>query len=552
MIKPRCVLVEIAGGDAQRRTPRRVHLSPRTTVGREEDNDICLLDTMLSRHHAEFQLRHGVVHIVDLASTNGTYVNGTRVVGECSLKDGDVVNMGSSSLVFHETDLGPGIEEDEQGAVIHAEIMHEPTARTMTKAVDVSQLIQVDHSLGVICEVTNALVAPHALPELFDKVLEAILDSVPTQRAAVMIIDGPPPTPKVRAIRQRTAADIGPIRYDIVERALRERKALLVSDVVPSPEPLGNRGIVPIRSVICAPIWSALNKKGSGRVLGLIYSDSQSGHPPFTERDLHILITLANITATKIENARLMEESLHRQRIEDDVRKAAEIQAVLLPQTSPTIEGYRLFGATEPCRMVGGDYYDYEHDGRNVHLALADVSGKGTGAAMLMVALRATVRAHWHCDALTEATARINQTFHQNVPPDKYATCFLARLDPATGRLLYVNAGHNRPLLIRPNGQWCRLEVGGTVLGAFADTTYHQGTAVLEPGSCLLVFSDGVSDAWPNQEDADRHLVDMVLARRRGEPAELRSNIFSAVDGTNDDRTLLILERLPGNAPGLC
>jgi sigma-B regulation protein RsbU (phosphoserine phosphatase) len=299
---------------------------------------------------------------------------------------------------------------------------------------------------------------------------------------------------------------------------------------------------------MCAPIWSTSNRKGDGRVLGLIYLDSRDEHPALTERDLHILITLANITATKIENVRLMEESLLKQRIEEDVRRAAEIQADLLPHASPTIEGYRLCGATEPCRMVGGDYYDFELDGQSLHMALADVSGKGTGAAMLTVALRATVRAHWRSGPLTEATARINQTFHQNVPPDRYATFFVARLDPVSGRLVYVNAGHNMPLLIRPNGEWCRLEVGGTVLGAFADTTYHQGTALLEPGACLLVFSDGISDAWPDHDEADRQLVDLVLARRCGEVAALRSKIFSAVDGTNDDRTLIILERLANGA----
>jgi sigma-B regulation protein RsbU (phosphoserine phosphatase) len=201
---------------------------------------------------------------------------------------------------------------------------------------------------------------------------------------------------------------------------------------------------------------------------------------------------------------------------------------------------------TEPCRLVGGDYFDFDHDGRTLHIALADVSGKGIGAAMLMVALRATVRAHWRDGALTEVTARINRTFHQTVPPDKYATFFIARLDRTTGRLDYVNAGHNRPLLVGPGGQWRRLEVGGTVVGAFPETSYEQESVVVEPGACLLVFSDGISDAWGSQEDADHHLVELALGRRRGDASSLRSEIFRSAEQSSDDRTLIIVERLAG------
>ena len=95
-----------------------------------------------------------------------------------------------------------------------------------------------------------------------------------------------------------------------------------------------------------------------------------------------------------------------------------------------------------------------------------------------------------------------------------------------------------------PDGQWCRFEAGGTVLGAFPDTTYEQGTVVLEPGSCLLVFSDGVSDAWSDHDEADRQLVKLVLARKQGEAPALRTEIFRAGERSKDDRTLILLERL--------
>jgi sigma-B regulation protein RsbU (phosphoserine phosphatase) len=496
---------------------------------------------MLSRRHAEFRHREGQFYVVDLDSSNGTYVNAIRVHGERDLIDGDVVSLGGTSLVFRQTET-PAPEETANRGIVIAELMGTSTQCVMQKIVDISELVHEDRGLGVVCQATNALAAHYPLPELFDRVVETILDAIPAQRASLLLLEGEPRTPTLKATFTRAGAEMGQIRWDIIQRAVEGREAFLVRDVF-ERTPLRNLGSAPIRSVMCAPLRSTSNGKDHGRVLGMIYADNQSDRPPLTDRDLHIFIMMANITATKIENARLLEENLQKQRIEEDMRLAAQIQSDLLPRSSPQIPGYRVFGTTEPCRTVGGDYFDYKYDGQCLNMVLADVSGKGTGAAMLMVALRATVRAHWHDGTLTEATSKINRTFHQTVPADKYATGFLARLVPSSGCLDYVNAGHNRPLLVRPNGEWCRLEAGGTVLGAFPETTYEQGTVVLEPGACLLVFSDGVSDAWPDHDEADRQLVKLVLARTRGEAAVLCAEIFGAGERAQDDRTVLILER---------
>jgi serine phosphatase RsbU (regulator of sigma subunit) len=541
------VFLEINGGGAEGRPSARVSLRSRTTIGRDEDNDISFGDTMLSRHHAELMQRAGRFYVVDLDSSNGTYVNNIRVHGERSLADGDVVALGGTSLVFRETEF-PAPGETAHRGIVRSEFIDELTPCTMQRIVDVSELVHEDRGLAVVCQATNALVAQHPLPELFDRVLEAILDAIPGQRAAMMLLEGQPPVPTLKATRTRSGADMGAIRRDIVMRALEGREAFLVRDVFEKTA-VRNLGADPIGSVMCAPLRSTSNGKDHGRVLGMIYLDSQSDRPPLTDRDLNIFIMMANITATKIENARLLEESLKNQRFEEDMRIAAQIQSDLLPRYSPVLAGYRVYGTTEPCRMVGGDYFDFENDGKKLHMVLADVSGKGTGAAMLMVALRATVRAHWRDGSLPEATTRINRTFHQTVPADKFATCFLARLDRPSGCLEYVNAGHNHPLLIRPNGQWCNLEAGGTVLGAFPEASYEQGTVVLEPGGCLLVFSDGVSDAWSDHDEADRQLVKLVQARKQGDAAALRTEIFRAVDRAKDDRTLIILERLANDVP---
>jgi len=544
MSETQVFFLEVVGGGVEGRQSTRMRLGACTTVGRDEDNDISFADTMLSRRHAEFRQRDGLFYVVDLDSLNGTYVNTVRVHGKRNLCDGDVVALGGISLVFRATEL-PSPGETANLGVVMEELKVTSTQCTMQKIVDVGDLVHEDRGLGVICQATNALVAHHPLPELFGKVIEVVLDAIPAQRAAIMLLDGEPSVPTLKATRILPGVEMRAIRGDIVRRTVEGQQAFLVRDVFEDTEPPRKLGTAAIGSVMCAPLRSTSEGRDHGRVLGVLYVDNQSDRPPLTERDLHVFIMMANITATKIENARLFEDNVRKQLLEEDMRLAAQIQSDLLPRSSPTVPGYVVYGTTEPCRMVGGDYYDFQHDGPSLHMALADVSGKGTGAAMLMVALRATVRAHWRNGTLAEAAARINRTFHQTVPADKYATGFLGRLDIASGCMEYVNAGHNWPLLIRPNGQWCRLEAGGTVLGAFPDTTYEEGTVVLEPGACLLVFSDGVSDAWHSHDEADRQLVSLVRARKQRGASALRAEIFRAVDRADDDRTLIVIERLP-------
>jgi len=546
----RHTIPEVTVRDVQGRTYRRIRLRLRTTVGRAEDNDIFFPDSLLSRHHAEFHQRDGACTVLDLDSANGTFVNDVRVHGEHVLQEGDTITVGGISLVFHETALPDGAGEGPADGVVKREVVPEMTLRTK-EAIDVTDLIGEDRVLGVLCQATNSLVVHHPLPDLFDKILDAILDAIPAERAAIMLLEAQPPVPTLKATRTRFGPDIVKVSQGITQRALDDRVAFLLPDVFEDPG-LSDRASLrtdPIRSVMCAPLWSSSNKDGHGRVLGLVYLDTQSDQPPLTYRDLQILTVLANVTATKIESARLLEENLHRQRLEEDMHLAAQIQCHLLPRRAPEIAGYGVDGTTEPCLMVGGDYFDFEHDGQHLHMALADVSGKGMGAAMLMVALQAAVRAHWRDGSLPDATARINQAFHKTVPPDKYATFFVGRLDLSSGCLTYVNAGQNRPLLIQPDGQWQSLDVGGTILGAFAETKYQQGTVVLEPGACLLAFSDGISDSWPDADEADRQLVALAQSCRHSNAAALRADIFQAVDRANrlkpnDDRTLLVVQRL--------
>jgi serine phosphatase RsbU (regulator of sigma subunit) len=302
---------------------------------------------------------------------------------------------------------------------------------------------------------------------------------------------------------------------------------------------------------MCAPLWYTSASGDQDAVIGLVYVDCLRGGGPFGEEDVGILSALANIAAAKIENVRLLEESLEKRRLEEDNRVAAEIQRRLLPDAPPQVPGYDVAGSTRPCRAVGGDYFDFDRDGSDLLFALGDVSGKGTGAALLMTVLRASVRGHWNQPSASEAVARINRTVCQNVPENKYITFFLGRLDPATGGVRYVNAGHNPPLLVRSDGSVELLQEGGMVLGLVESVEYAEGAARLHPGDTLIVYSDGVTETFDpdDLEFGDQGLTALAVGGRGLDSATLQAEILRELDlfargaKATDDRTLIVIKR---------
>jgi sigma-B regulation protein RsbU (phosphoserine phosphatase) len=200
---------------------------------------------------------------------------------------------------------------------------------------------------------------------------------------------------------------------------------------------------------------------------------------------------------------------------------------------------------------VGGDYYDFAVERGRLLLALGDVSGKGTGAALLMTVLRAAVRAHWMEPSLADAVSRINRTVCQNVPSSKYVTFFLASLDPASGRLDYVNAGHNPPILIRARGEVDKLTFGGLVLGIFEGVSYEGGSVMMEQGDTLVVYSDGVTETWDpdGEEFGEDKLVALTVAERAKGADAVQNAILCEIERfeqgarATDDRTLVVLKR---------
>lgn len=561
---------------------RRVSLGHRIVIGRATDSDLFVPDKRLSRHHAELQQRPDGYWVIDLGSTNGTYLNGARIDGERPLRHSDVIAVGATTLTFH--DLAPGIRLthafDAPGlsdrTVAQPNLPTTGTRRTLSlRALGTGDGTDGHRLLAVLGRATTELVQPLPLPDLFARVVDVLLTALPADRAAILLAPdaGEPAWPSrseapateapateapARIVASRSRNGAPPVTYisaQLANRVIGGQMTLLLQDIDADRDLKARDSVVAagIRSVLCAPLWlrEGAAADSPARVLGLVYLDCHDGRDAFGADDLQIVTVLANLAAARIENARLVADRAERAKLEEEMRLAAEIQATILPAVAPSPPGYDLACGTRSCRAVGGDYYDFALDGNGLDLAIGDVSGKGVAAAMLMAALRASVRSCWRGAELPGVMAQVNATFRQCVPEDRFATFFLARLELDSGRVCYVNAGHNQPLVVRDGGV-DRLTEGGTILGAFEHPSYTRGDSQLSRGDTLVLFSDGISDAFDDAAEADACMADLARRLHGQGAAAVQQAIFDETERRagacgappRDDRTVMVLRRL--------
>jgi sigma-B regulation protein RsbU (phosphoserine phosphatase) len=302
-----------------------------------------------------------------------------------------------------------------------------------------------------------------------------------------------------------------------------------------------------IHSAVCVPLWN--NQK----VIGIVYADRISHLEQFTEEDLRLLTLLSNLAAVKIENARLVERAMEQERLEKELALAAQIQRDFLPKSSPRIEGFEVSGLNLPCFEVGGDYFDYiPIDQERLGLVVADVSGKGVSAALLMASLRASLHTeitpHYDLGAMA---GRLNDFAHRSSAASSFITFFFCELNLKTGEVRYANAGHNPPAILTSRGKVERLEPSGLCLGMFPSSTYEVKQAKLEKGDILFLFTDGLTECRnkAGQEYGEEQIFDF-LRRNLRRPVEdllqeLKKRFQDFTQGVDpfDDTTLVLLKR---------
>ena len=249
----------------------------------------------------------------------------------------------------------------------------------------------------------------------------------------------------------------------------------------------------------------------------------------------------------------LIEEQRQRQRLENELSIAREVQAQLFPREVPSLPGLELEAVCRAARVVSGDYYDFIPLGpARVAVALADISGKGISAALLMASLQAALRSQAQLNgsgpgSTAEMVARLNRHLYLNTSDDRYATLFYAVYDSAAHTLSYTNAGHLPPLYI-VGERVSKLEEGGMVIGLFDDCTFGQGTVEVEPGSLLLAYSDGITEPENvyGEEFGVGRVIELVKRHREARPKDLAQLVLNAAEewagsaDQADDMTLIV------------
>ena len=289
-----------------------------------------------------------------------------------------------------------------------------------------------------------------------------------------------------------------------------------------------------------------------GAKVGALMLGPRLSEEPYSGEDQRLLASIASQAAIALENMRLGEEIAARieteRRAAREMEIARDVQSRLLPQSPPVLKTLDLAACCIQARAVGGDYYDFLDLGPDrIGLVLADVSGKGVHAALLVANLEAYLRSQCSMAPLepVRMLQQVNQLLYASTAPEHYATLFFGAYDDATRELLYVNCGHNPPIWLRPDGSVTRLEATATVIGAFARWQGSAGRAQLNPDDLLVVFSDGVTEANRGEEEfGEVRLIDELRENSRRPVAEIVPAILASVQQFStgdqyDDFTLL-------------
>jgi sigma-B regulation protein RsbU (phosphoserine phosphatase) len=289
---------------------------------------------------------------------------------------------------------------------------------------------------------------------------------------------------------------------------------------------------------------------------GFIFLGEKITHQSYSESDLEFLQTLGNVAIISLENARLFQETIEKQRLEEEMNLARNIQNRLFPKSMPELQGIVIHGKNVPSKQVGGDYYDIIKIKDTIYgLTIADVSGKGMPASLLMSNLQASLHSlSGENYTLDKLVSRINNLIYQNTDPEKYITFFYGCLDIQTFEFSYVNAGHNPPYLVHRDGSIRELHEGGIILGMLPDMPYEIGNCRLKPGDTLMMYTDGVSEAMniKDEEFSETRLKEILVKFSSSMTAEQINDIMiqeirNFADGAqqSDDITLLTLQITP-------
>jgi len=538
-------------------------------IGRSMKNHVPVADDKLSRVHAGIRRQQDHFLLQDLGSYNGTYLNGRLLSQPARLQTGDTILAGGTEIVVlfsgqsRVAEPAPSsasdilFREETDLSLITTVFPSDDLARQFKESrgdQNVSQ--QNAHLLSVLNQAASALITFKPLNELLELIMNLVFDAIPAERGFLMLLDDKTGQLVPHVVWNRTpTSQFGSsiqVSRSITQRVLEEKASILITDTRLDDRFRSQQSIIMqgVLSAMCAPLWE------EKKVIGLVYVDSRKSVLGFTNDNLKVLTSLANVAAVKIENTRLLETAMENRRIEEELALAGDIQRSLLPEGPPRIKGYQVTGFTSPTHQVGGDYYDFiTLPAGRLGVAIADVSGKGISASLLMASLRASFISLVELQLpVAEMVARLNNFLCKSHSPNRFVTFFYGELDPVRHTFRYCNAGHNPPLLLRWDSEQPEsLSEGGMVLGLIRGQSYQEGQVELLTGDTLILYTDGISEASDSQDEefgverllfAVREVQSLNLEDRQNHLIQ-KVTQFHGNSHQTDDMTLVLLCRDP-------
>lgn len=334
---------------------------------------------------------------------------------------------------------------------------------------------------------------------------------------------------------------------------VQHQQPVLITDVQSDPRFQGELLSNPkfqSRNMICVPL-----NNNQGKTIGVLQAINIK-EDFLNEEMLGLFQTLANQAATALENVHVKQQQLAAELVNKELEVATEIQARFFPQQTPNLEGYEVAGCSIPAKDVGGDYYDFIPNPEPCQhgFVVADVTGKGVPASLLMATMRATLRANIQNNPndIVQALRQVNGDIYRDSPVDKFITSIYCNLDYESHELSYVNSGHNPPYIVRANDNRIEeLDQGGVMLGIMEEIDLPKATLSIDKGDILMLFSDGVTEATNpsgelfSEERFEQWLLDHNQLSAEEMKDALLKTLRDYADGSpqSDDITFIILKR---------
>jgi len=292
--------------------------------------------------------------------------------------------------------------------------------------------------------------------------------------------------------------------------------------------------------------------KTDGKVLGVFNLESNQLNA-YAQEDLELLTAFASQAAVAIERARLHKETLEKRKLEEDLKIAREIQKTFLPKDNPIVFGFDVSGINISSETVGGDYYDFIPIVENqLGVAIADSSGKGIPASLIMAAFRASLKAEIRNNfTIRTILNKVNYLLFESLERENYVTAVYGVLDTKSKIFTFSNGGHNPPILYRPNGTIEYLTEGGIALGMFPNSTYEERSIPLNRGEIIVFYTDGITEAMnEKREEFGIKRLEEIIRNNHSLPArDLQAKIIDKINqftsgNKNDDLTMMVIKVL--------